>query len=68
MIQNGTILVCIDDEGYDKTKITYGNQYVLDEIYMTNDKSKSCVVIDNDGNRASLNRNRFGVKFMNMID
>jgi len=55
----GTILVCIDDEAYDKTKITYGKQYVLDDIYTTNNISNNCVVIDNDGNRASLNRDRF---------
>jgi hypothetical protein len=64
----GKILVCIDDECYDKSAITYGKQYVLDETYTDNQYSptkmqyylqKTCVVIDNHNRRASLNRDRF---------
>ena len=53
----GTILVCIFDEGYDKSLITYGQQYVLDEIYSSG--QNTCIVLDNNNNRATLNRNRF---------
>jgi hypothetical protein len=53
----GTILVCIDDEVYDKSLVTYGQQYVLDETYT--DCQTTCVVIDNHNNRATLNRDRF---------
>jgi hypothetical protein len=53
----GTILVCILDEGYDKSLITYGQQYVLDEIYSSG--QTTCIVLDNNNNRSTLNRNRF---------
>ena len=53
----GTILVCINDEGYDTSLITYGKQYVLDETFKSNEYS--CIVLNNRNQRASLNRNRF---------
>lgn len=53
----GTILVCINDEGYDTSLITYGKQYVLDETFTSNEYS--CIVLNNRNQRASLNRSRF---------
>jgi hypothetical protein len=53
----GTILVCINDEGYDKSLITYGQQYVLDETFTSNEYS--CIVLNNKNERSSLNRSRF---------
>jgi hypothetical protein len=53
----GTILVCINDEGYDTSLITYGQQYVLDETFTSNEYS--CIVLNNKNERASLNRSRF---------
>ena len=59
----GTVLVCINDEGYDTSLITYGQQYVLDESRSLslgyNKPFTCCVVIDNKNNRANLNRDRF---------
>jgi len=53
----GTILVCINDECYDTSLITYGQQYVLDETFTSNEYS--CIVLNNKNERASLNRSRF---------
>lgn len=58
-------IVCINntyedgnnDEGYDTSLITYGQQYVLDETFTSNEYS--CIVLNNKNERASLNRSRF---------
>lgn len=56
-MNKGTILVCIDDEGYDTSLITYGQQYVLDDTFTSN--GYSCVVRNNKNERTSLLLLRF---------
>ena len=53
----GTKLICVNDLGYDQRLITYGKQYVLDENFTSNEFT--CIVINNENNRATLNRHRF---------
>ena len=60
MLTKGTILVCIDDEHYDKSSLTYGNQYVLDEDFIPKQRiDMTVIILDNNKQRAALNRHRF---------